>query len=354
MRGSENGALNNSATCGHSRAIRSSPHNVCRERHERPTHGLGCCTFGDSSMLMTIAPIKERPAATAVASAAADMHAMVGLAPLMAASEGSTSVTVAVIDGPVDRTHPALTSAQIEVLGDAACEPLEGVGCRHGTFTAGLLVAARSEQAPGICPGCRLLAYSVFAAGERDSPAPSAQPKELAAAILEVVAAGARIINLSLALLEPGPPGAAVIQMALDAAMQHGVLVAAASGNQGVVGSTAITRHPWVIPVAACSGGGLPLAPSNFAASVGRNGLLAPGEGIRGVKAGGGFDIASGTSVAVPFVAGALALLASLCPWASAAELRRAVAASGIRRRSVVPPLLNAATAWQILMDGRR
>jgi hypothetical protein len=104
---------------------------------------------------------------------------MVGLAPLMAASEGSTAVTVAVIDGPVDRNHPALTSAQIEVLGDAACEPLESAGCRHGTFIAGLLVAARSELAPGICPGCRLLAHSVFAAGERDSPVPSAQPKDL-------------------------------------------------------------------------------------------------------------------------------------------------------------------------------
>jgi subtilisin family serine protease len=144
------------------------------------------------------------------------------------------------------------------------------------------------------------------------------------------------------------------VQMALDAAMRRGVLVVAASGNQGVVGSTPITRHPWVIPVAACNRSGSPLAPSNLAASLGRNGLLAPGEGILGVKAGGGFETASGTSVAVPFVSGALALLASLCPWANAAELRRAIAGQGNHRRSVVPPLLDAAAAWQILTQGRR
>jgi len=306
-------------------------------------------------MSTTVAPMRVRPAIIAALGAAADgLYALVGLAPLMAASEGSTSVTVAVIDGPMDRAHPALGAARIEVLGEAACDPLEGAGCRHGTFIAGLLVAARSEQAPGICPGCQLLARPVFAAGEADFAAPSAQPEELAAAILQVIAGGARIINLSLALLEPGASGGAAVRMALDAAMQHGVLVTAASGNQGVVGSTPITRHPWVIPVAACNSSGLPLAPSNFAASVGRNGLLAPGEGIRGVKAGGGLDTASGTSVAVPFVAGALALLASLCPWASAAELRRAIVGPGVPRRSVVPPLLDAATAWQILTKGRR
>jgi subtilisin family serine protease len=271
----------------------------------------------------------------------------------MAASEGSTSVIVAVIDGPVDRAHPALAAAQIEVLGEVACDPVQGAGCRHGTFIAGLLVAARSTQAAGICPGCRLLARPVFAAGEADAAAPSAAPEELAAAILQVIAGGARIINLSLALLDPGISSSRVVQMALDAAMQHGVLVAAASGNQGLVGSTLITRHPWVIPVAACNTSGWPLGPSNLSASVGRNGLLAPGEVILGAAPGGGYDTASGTSVAVSFVVGTLALLASLCPWANAAELRRAIG-GGIRRHSVVPPLLDAATAWQVLTQGRR
>jgi subtilisin family serine protease len=294
--------------------------------------------------------MRATPTTTAPANA---LHALIGLAPLMAASQGLPSVTVAVIDGPIDRGHPALAEARIDLLSAAPCDAPGGAACRHGTFIAGLLAAARSDQTAGICPGCRLLVRPVFGGKESDIAAHGAQPEELAAAILQAIAAGARIINLSLALFESGGSGASAVQAALDAAMRRGVLVAAASGNQGVVGSTPITRHPWVIPVVACDPNGWPLALANLAASVGRNGLLAPGENIVGLRAGGGFETARGTSVAVPFVSGALALLASLCPWATAAELRHAVASRGIRRRSIVPPLLDAAGAWRILAQGR-
>ena len=38
----------------------------------------------------------------------------------------------------------------------------------------------------------------------------------------------------------------------MNHAAHRGVITVAAAGNQGTVGSSAITRHPWVIPVAAC------------------------------------------------------------------------------------------------------
>ncbi|MBV8111318.1 MAG: hypothetical protein JO012_16295, partial [Hyphomicrobiales bacterium] len=40
--------------------------------------------------------------------------------------------------------------------------------------------------------------------------------------------------------------------LALDMAARCGVIVVAAVGNQRIVGSSTLTRHPWVIPVAAC------------------------------------------------------------------------------------------------------
>jgi subtilisin family serine protease len=59
---------------------------------------------------------------------------------------------------------------------------------------------------------------------------------------------------------------------------------------------------------------------------------------------------ADGTSAAAPFVTGAIALLCSEFPSASAAEvklaLRRGDAGS---RRTVMPPLLNAWAAYQTL-----
>jgi subtilisin family serine protease len=256
-----------------------------------------------------------------------------------------------VIDGPVDRAHPALAGARFTSLGPGTCDPPDGAACRHGTFIAGLLAAARNSAPPGICPGCSLLVRPVFTTREANFILPSAEPEELATAITEAIEAGARVINLSVALLGPDAPR---IQTALDYAMRRGVLVTAASGNRGVIGSTAITRHPWVIPVVACDGSGWPLAVSNLSASAGRNGVLAPGEGIVGLTAGGGFHTASGTSVAVPFVSGALALLASLCPWADSMELRRAITTRGNPRRSLVPPLLDAAAAWRALREGRR
>jgi hypothetical protein len=54
--------------------------------------------------------MRATPTTTAPENA---LHALVGLAPLMAASQGSPSVTVAVIDGSIDRGHPALAEAQI-------------------------------------------------------------------------------------------------------------------------------------------------------------------------------------------------------------------------------------------------
>jgi subtilisin family serine protease len=295
------------------------------------------------------APMRTTPATTAAPGAVmGSPHALVGLTALMEATPGSASVPIAVIDGPVDTGHAALSAARIEKLGEEACE---GLACRHGTLVAGLLAASRDCTSPGICPGCPILLWPIFVA---DEDGPAARPQELAVAILQAIAAGARVINLSLALLDSTTAGATAVHDALDVAMQQGALVAAAAGNQGVVGSTPITRHPWVIPTVACDGAGRPLAMTNLSASAGRNGLLAPGQSIVGVKAGGGFERADGTSVAVPFVTGALALLASLCPWANAAALRHAVTAPGIPRRSIVPPLLDATAAWRALMQGRR
>ena len=57
-----------------------------------------------------------------------------------------------------------------------------------------------------------------------------------------------------------------------------------------------------------------------------------------------------GTSVAVPFVTGAIALLLSEFPSVTPAEIRLAITGvSTVRRASVVPPLLDAAAAYRAL-----
>ena len=224
--------------------------------------------------------------------------------------------------------------------------------CLHGTFIAGILSAKRSSAAPAICPNCTLLIRPIFretTSGREHMP--SATPQELAAAIIECIDAGARVINLSLALAQPSTKGEQALEEALNQAVRRGVIVVAAAGNQGTLGSSAITRHPWVIPVVACDLRGRPMNESNLGGSIGRRGLSAPGDGITSLGAEGQSLTLGGTSVAVPFVTGAIALLWSEFPAATAAQIKLAVTqASAPRRASVVPPLLDAAAAYQILL----
>ena len=183
----------------------------------------------------------------------------------------------------------------------------------------------------------------------------SATPEELAAALFECIAAGARVLNLSVALVSSSGKGERTLEEVLNHALSRGVLIIAAAGNQGTICSSVITRHPWVIPVAACDHRGRPLGASNLASSFGRRGLSAPGEQITSLAPAGTALTLSGTSFAVPFVTGAIALLWSAFPDAPAAAVKVAVIRSaGGARTSVVPPLLNAAAGYQILADNRR
>jgi subtilisin family serine protease len=214
------------------------------------------------------------------------------------------------------------------------------------------LGAKRNSPAPAICPNCTLLIRPIFTettSGREHLP--SATPQELASAIVECIDAGAQVINLSLALAQPSTKGEQALEEALNHAVRHGVIVVAAAGNQGTVGSSAITRHLWVIPVVACDLRGRPMNESNLGSSIGRRGLCAPGDAITSLSAEGPPLTLGGTSVAVPFVTGTIALLWSEFPTATAAQIKLAITQTTTpRRASVVPPLLDAAAAHQILL----
>jgi subtilisin family serine protease len=279
---------------------------------------------------------------------------MVRLAELMARGGGRPEVKVGLIDGPVAMDHPDLAIEMIrEILGrpSGRCTRADSAACEHGTFVAGILSSRRGSVAPAICPGCTLLVRPVFPESSLgNGQMPSATPQELAGAILDCADAGARIINLSLALPQHLSRGARELGEALEHTMRRGVIVVAAAGNQGTVGGTAITRHPWVIPVVACDPEGRPAHGSNLGSSIGRRGLSAPGDAITSLSAMGETVRSGGTSVAAPFVTGAIALLWSEFPSATAAQLKLAVTQTpGVRRTTVVPALLDAWAAYQTL-----
>jgi len=279
---------------------------------------------------------------------------LVKLHALMRRTAGRPEIAVGLIDGPVAIAHRDLSNARIREVPNAtsaACLRASSAACQHGTFVAGMLVARRGSRAPAICPECTLLVRPIFAeADSSESEPPSATPVTLAAAIIDCIESGARVLNLSAGLALPRATEDQDLQHALDHAAGRGVLVVAAAGNQGILGSSPITRHPWVIPVAACDQRGQPLDSSNFGRSIGRGGLMAPGARITSLGAEGDSLVLDGTSVATPFVTGAIALLWSEFPTRSAADVKLAVTLGAIPRRSrVVPPLLDAWAAHQLL-----
>jgi subtilisin family serine protease len=284
---------------------------------------------------------------------------LVKLTPLMERTRGSPEVTIGLIDGPVVTQHAGLVVEHLrEIPGNngATCTHANSAACLHGTFVAGILSAKRNSPAPAICPNCTLLIRPIFTETTSGRELmPSATPLELAAAITDCIDAGARVINLSLALSRPSIKGEQVLEEALNYAVTRGVMVVAAAGNQGTLGSSAITRHPWVIPVVACDLRGRPMNESNLSGSIGRRGLSAPGDSITSLSSDGLSLTLGGTSVAVPFVTGTIGLLWSEFPGATAAQIKLAVTqASTLRRASVVPPLLDAAATYQTLLKANR
>jgi subtilisin family serine protease len=272
----------------------------------------------------------------------------------MGLTDGIPDVRIGLIDGPVAIDHPDLAGQRMWEIGarnSGACTRASSAACRHGTFVAGMLSARRGSAGAAICPGCTLLVRPIFsetAAAEGEMP--SVTPVELASAILDCIGAGARVLNISAALARPSTRNERVLEDALGRAGERGAIVVAAAGNQGTLGSTTITRHPSVIPVVAYDREGRPMNHSNLASSIGRRGLGAPGDRITSLGIKGRSLTLGGTSAATPFVTGAIALLWSQFPVATATRMWIAVVqACAPRRASVVPPLLDAWAAYQAL-----
>lgn len=258
-------------------------------------------------------------------------------------TNGAREIGIGLIDGPIKVDHPSLEHDNLILLdrglsGD--CSLSKSQACGHGTFIAGILKGKREDVPSALSPGCTLVVRSIFSETVTQAGGvPSASPQELARAIVDLVDARVNVLNLSLGLVNHSSRQEPALEAALNYAAENGVIVVAAAGNQGTIGSTAITRHPWVIPVVACDVYGKPLRESNLGKSIGRNGLRAPGMNIVSIGTALGAVSLTGTSVAVPFVTGTIALLWSLYPNLSGRQIKWAITGL-VNRRSIVPPVL--------------
>jgi subtilisin family serine protease len=267
----------------------------------------------------------------------------------MARTSGSRHVVVALIDGPVMTSHPDLAEG-VRALSKRTADPpaeAEGGDYQHGTFVAGILCARRGSSAPAICPGCQLLVRPVAArAADHGEHAPRAQSADVAAAIIECIDEGARVINMSVTL-EHSFAGEHALEAAVDYATEHDVGIVVPSARSPA-GTWRISEHPWVIPVVGYDLQGRPIGYADRAIDL--RGVGAPGVDVTSLGTGGKPVTLTGASIAAPFVTGTIALLQSEFPDATLSAIRFAITQQySTRRPSLLPPILNAWAAYQFL-----
>jgi subtilisin family serine protease len=190
-------------------------------------------------------------------------------------SRGSPEIVIGIIDGPIDFNHPGLQEAKIRTLRHSqlgACKSASSIACMHGTFIAGILCAKRGVDAPTICPCCEVILHPVFMdeVANNNKIFPTSTPEELSAAIVEVIDTGAKVINLSIGLSSSSLITYHKLQQAYDYAVQKGVIIVVAAGNQGYIGNISLTKHQWLIPVVACNENSRPHPMSSFGSSIGK------------------------------------------------------------------------------------
>jgi hypothetical protein len=198
---------------------------------------------------------------------------------------------------------------QVETLRSGATGA--GPALAHGTHVASILFGRHDGPIRGIAPHCRGLLLPIFES-DQAGHVRSCSHLDLARAILQAIALGAHVINISGGEFVAGGIVHPMLVHAVRACMQSGVLIVAAAGNEGCECVNIPAALDSVLAVGAMNARGVPLGVSNWGGPYQVQGILAPGENVLGAIPGGGAVRRTGTSFATAIVSGVAALLLSL------------------------------------------
>jgi thermitase len=209
------------------------------------------------------------------------------------------SVKLAILDTGVDATHPDLAGRTIEgksfVNGDPGTDP-NG----HGTAMAGIAAALVNNSAgmAGVSyANTGIMSVQVLQANG------TGYDKDVVAGVLWAADNGANVILMAFSSSDYS----ASLNDAITYAWKKGVVIVAATGNDGSTGISYPAGMANVIGVASTDKKDELSSDSN----TGSASVAAPGLGIYTTLPGGGYGSVSGTSAASAHVAGLAALLAA-------------------------------------------
>ncbi|GAB4514454.1 MAG: hypothetical protein Kow0047_26300 [Anaerolineae bacterium] len=189
----------------------------------------------------------------------------------------------------------------------------------HGTMVTGLAAAATDNgvSMAGAGWGIRHLPLRIL--DERGNGVTS--DLLMALEYLERLPTRPIVVNLSLA----ASADSAAMRMGVEHALSAGLILVAASGNDGVPWVSYPAAYAGVIAVGATDARDQRWSHSNYGSALD---LAAPGANVLSLEPGGEYVIGSGTSFATPHVSAAAALLLSAAPDRTAAEIRDLLCAS--------------------------
>lgn len=291
---------------------------------------------------------------------------------------------IGIIDDGIDQTHPFFNPAGYEypagfpkgqttyttpkvivarAFAPASTQhanarlPFDPGASEHGTHVAGIAagnngtVTRNGFVLSGIAPRAYLGNYKAL--GVPSEFGLNGNAPELAAAVEAAVRDGMDVINLSLG--EPDiEPTRDLLARALNAAFDAGVVSTVAAGNSGELGLGSIDSPgsaARAIAAAASTGGHDSIetdtmpsfsssGPAPYSLSF-KPDVTAPGDGVASSVPGGSYAAFSGTSMAAPHVAGAVAVLEQRHLDWTPAQVKSALVTSGVPVRATgeVSPL---------------
>jgi subtilisin family serine protease len=280
---------------------------------------------------------------------------------------------IAIIDEGIDQTHPffspagytmpagfpkgqaAYTTAKVIVARafpparpawKHAAKPFDPEFSSHGTHVAGIAAGnantlAEGIRISGVAPRAYLGNYKALTIPTDADVGLDGNSPELVAAIEAAVADGMDVINMSLGEPEIEPTRDIVVQ-ALGAAARAGVVAVVSAGNdydefgRGSVGSPGAAPEAITVGAVTTTRSGAEDVVASFSSSGPtplslrlKPEVSAPGVGILSASPRGGYASLSGTSMAAPHVAGAVALLLQRHPAWTPAQVKSALALTG-------------------------
>jgi subtilisin family serine protease len=239
---------------------------------------------------------------------------------------------IGIVDTGVDATHEDLAgriSASSATCVSGTCSqgvPTDGDG--HGTHVSGIAgaIADNGVGVAGLAYGSPLIEVRVFPSDASQGAALS----DVANGIAWAAQHGAKVINLSLGSTGGSYP-TTLCNAVQTAITTYGAVVVAAAGNGNPPGTPVSTpTYPaacaGAVGVAATDSSDLPGSFSNYGSP--DVFVSAPGVSVLSTLPGGVYDYLSGTSMASPYATALVALIRSLHPEATVAQVREILALS--------------------------